>query len=82
VKADSGPFPFEEGDRGADLINAGKQTITTLPGQVSLTQHSVLELIRGQHVDNNPWCNGSCRKVVILPTGKSQAKMVKRMGGQ
>lgn len=37
-----GPFPFE-GEEDPDLINAGKQTITTLPGSVFLTALPALE---------------------------------------
>ena len=45
-----GPFPFE-GEEDADLINAGKQTITAMPGAVIFDSATSFAMIRGQHIN-------------------------------
>ena len=45
-----GPFPFD-GEEDADLINAGKQTISEIPGSVYFNSAESFAMIRGGHVD-------------------------------
>ena len=45
-----GPFPYE-GEEDADMINAGKQTITTMPGAALFDSAISFAMIRGQHIN-------------------------------
>ena len=45
-----GPFPYE-GEEDADLINAGKQTISEIPGSVYFNSAESFAMIRGGHID-------------------------------